>query len=244
LEEVVYLYRATREGDFLEELLHGFTGVLVSDFFSAYDSLPCKQQKCLVHLIRDFNSDLLSNPYDVEFKSLACEFGRLLRDIIATTDRYGLVKRHLQKHRRVVDRFFRVLGVRQYRSELADEYQKRLLKNVDKLFTFLDHNGVPWNNNNAEHAIKRFAYYRRVADGRMTEEGLNPYLVLLSIYETCRFKGVSFLKFLLSKETDIDKFCRERPKQCRQSSLAVYPTGFPRPYPRDKKGKEPSTPEQ
>src|SRR3989304_864601 len=97
LEEVVYLFRPTREGDFLEDLLQGFTGVLVSDFFSAYDSLPCKQQKCLVHLIRDFNSDLLSNPYDVEFKSLACEFGQLLRGVIVTTDRYGLVRRHLHK---------------------------------------------------------------------------------------------------------------------------------------------------
>src|SRR5262249_3560318 len=50
MEEVVYLYKPSREGDFLRDLLRGFTGVLVTDFFSAYESLPCEQQKCLVHL--------------------------------------------------------------------------------------------------------------------------------------------------------------------------------------------------
>ena len=38
-EEVVYLYRPTREGDFLPELLKDFRGVLVSDFYAAYDAL-------------------------------------------------------------------------------------------------------------------------------------------------------------------------------------------------------------
>ena len=83
---------------FLHALLKDFKGVLVSDFFSAYDSLPCEQQKCLVHLIRDLNHDLLGNPFDEEFKSLVGDFGKLLRLIIATIDRYGLKKRHLKKH--------------------------------------------------------------------------------------------------------------------------------------------------
>src|SRR5262249_11576247 len=38
LEVVVYIYRPTREGDFLKELLKDFRGVLVSDFYAAYDS--------------------------------------------------------------------------------------------------------------------------------------------------------------------------------------------------------------
>ncbi len=230
LEEVAYWFRPSREGDFLQSLLKDFRGVLVSDFFSAYDSLPCPQQKCLVHLLRDFNGDLQSNPYDEEFKSLAAEFGQLLSPIINTIDEYGLKKRHLHKHKSDVDRFYRTLASRQYRSELAESYQKRLIKNQDKLFTFLDHDGVPWNNNNAEHAIKRFAYYRRIADGMVNEKCLSDYLVLLSIYMTCKFKGVSFLKFLLSGEKDVDEFCRSTPKQSKAPPLEVYPKGFPRPY--------------
>ena len=132
----------------MHELLQGFQGVLVSDFFSAYDSIPCEQQKCLIHLMRDLNHDLLTNPYDEEFKSLVKEFGQLLRSIVGTIDRFGLKRRHLNKHMVDVNRFFKSIAGRSYRSEVAESYQKRLNKNQGKLFTFLSHDGVPWNNNN------------------------------------------------------------------------------------------------
>src|SRR5262249_110562 len=133
MQDVVYLYRPSREADFLRDLLHGFKGVLVTDFYTGYDSLPCEQQKCLIHLIRNFNGYLMSNPYDQEFKALAAEFGKLLRSTVGTIDRYGLKKRHLHKHKAEVARFFRDMEARVYRSELAESYQKRLIKNEGKL---------------------------------------------------------------------------------------------------------------
>ena len=129
-----------------------------------------------------------------------------------------------------MDRFFRDLASRVYRSELAEGYQKRFVKNESRLFTFLDHDGVPWNNNNAEHAIKYFAYYREVTDGQMKETGLSDYLVLLSVYETCKYRGVSFLKFLLSQEDDVEAFSQRGRKKKRHPSLGVYPQGFRRKY--------------
>jgi hypothetical protein len=36
------------------------------------------------------------------------------------------------------------------------------------------------------------------------------YLLLLAIAQTCRFQDKSFLKFLLSKERDVDQFRRSR----------------------------------
>jgi hypothetical protein len=232
MEEVVYLYKASREGEFLRTLLKRFTGVLITDFFSAYDSLPCEQQKCLIHVIRDMNHDLLTNPFDDEFRSLISEFGQLLRTIVATIDRYGLKKRHLNKHTVDVERFFRTAGARQFRSDLALGYQERLNKNREKLFTFLKYDSVPWNNNNAEHAIKHYAHYREVTDGQMTESGISDYLVLLSVYETCKYKGVSFLKFLLSGEKDIDEFIATGGKRRRKTGLELYPKGFSSNHPR------------
>jgi hypothetical protein len=78
------------------------------------------------------------------------------------------------------------------------------MKSGAKMFTFLDFDGVPWNNNNAEHAIKRFAKYRRDADGRYTERSLRDYLVLASVFETCEFNNLNVLRFLLSEETTLD----------------------------------------
>ena len=67
---------------------------------------------------------------------------------------------------------------------------------------------MPWNNNNAEHAIKRFAKYRRDADGRFTERTLQEYLALATVLETCEFNNVNVLKFLLSKETTFEGLLR------------------------------------
>ena len=78
------------------------------------------------------------------------------------------------------------------------------------MFTFLDFAGVPWNNNNAEHAIKAFASLRRVIEGKTTEKGLRDLLILLSIYQTCKYKSVDFLGFLRSGSKDIDDFASSR----------------------------------
>ena len=87
MDKVYYFYKPSREGSFLQELLATLLeGVLVSDFFTAYDSLKCGQQKCLVHLVRDIDDDLMKNPLDTELKSIARDFGVLLRKIIETVD--------------------------------------------------------------------------------------------------------------------------------------------------------------
>ena len=123
-------------------------------------------------------------------------------------DRYGLKARFLRKHKKDVATFYRGIERRKLVSDVAQYYRDRLVKYREKLFTFLEHDGIPWNNNNAEHAIKPFAKYRRLAMRSMTPKGLDAYLVLLSIYQTCEYRGVSFLDFLLSKERDIDRYCR------------------------------------
>src|SRR5207247_5850950 len=132
---------------------------------------------------------------------------QLLPPVMTTIAQYELRQRHLGKHKRAVARYYHTIAGEAYRSEGVDVYRHRLLQYQEKLFTFLDHDGVPWNNNNAEHAVKSFAYYRQVADGRFSESGLNEYLVLLSIDQTCRYKEVSFLQFLLSQKKDIDAYC-------------------------------------
>jgi hypothetical protein len=190
----------------LHELLQDFHGVLVTDFFTGYDSLKCPQQKCLVHLIRDLNDALLADPFNDGLRALGTAFGELLRHIIGTVDRFGLKRRYLNKHKQEVETFFVKVDDQVFESEAARTLQKRMVKYKHELFTFLDYDGVPWNNNNAEHAIKHFAKYRRLVNGRVRTKGLNDYLALLSLYETCRYKEIGFFDFLLSKKRDIDQF--------------------------------------
>ena len=123
--------------------------------------------------------------------------------MVETIDRHGLQSRFLKQHLASVDRFYQRLWKLTPRSEVASKTKQRFEKNRDTLFTFLKHDGVPWNNNNAEHAVKAFATLRRVIKGVTSEAGLRDYLVLLSICETCNCQGLDFLDFLGSGETNI-----------------------------------------
>jgi hypothetical protein len=206
LREVAYIYADSREADVLHATLAGFNGVLVSDFYAAYDSIECPQQKCLMHLLRDLNDNVLDHPYDEELKDLVKRFGSLVRPMVETVDRRGLKRHFLRKHRKFVDRFFRNLGKLSYQSEAALKCKDRFEKNREKLFTFLDHDGIPWNNNNAENAIKAFAALRNVMEGTSTQKGIDEYLTLLSVCQTCKYMGVDFLDFLRSGEKDVHAF--------------------------------------
>jgi hypothetical protein len=226
MESVAYVYSETREGELLETMLKDFKGVLVSDFYAAYDSIQCPQQKCLIHLIRDLNDDVLKNPYDQELKQLVLAFGVLLKPMIESIERYGLKSRFLKKHLASVERFYRQISKNNLRSETAVKIKERLEKNREKLFTFLSYDGVPWNNNNAEHAVKPFAALRQIIGGITTEKGLRDYLVLLSLCQTCKYMGVDFLDFLRSGEKDIHAFA-DSPRRTKRTGGHSGAFSFP-----------------
>ena len=215
LHEVAYVYSDSREGEFVHTLLGAFKGVLVSDFYAVYDSLACPQQKCLIHLMRDLNADILAQPYDEELKTIVMGFAELVRPMVETVDRFGLKKYYLRKHLVSVERFYRGLRKTDYQSEAASKCKQRFEKNRNKLFTFLECDGIPWNNNNAEHAIKAFARLRDVIRGHCTTEALQEYLILLSVCQTCEYQGLDFLAFLRSGKRDIEVFAESTGRRLR-----------------------------
>ena len=121
-------------------------------------------------------------------------------------DQFGLKAKFLKTHKLSVEGFYKRLSSCNCKTDVAAYYQERFDKNRNKLFTFLDYDGVPWNNNNAEHTIKAFAKLRRILEHEIEDKGINDYIIFLSICETCRYKGVSFLDFLRSGEKDVDHF--------------------------------------
>ena len=195
-EAVYCFYRTSREGSFLADMLQRFKGVLVSDFYTAYDALDMPQQRCLIHVMRDMNDDLLKHPFDNELKSIASKFSSLLKDIVNAIDRYGLKRRHLNKFRPRAEQFCDWVVNQPFKSDASKTYVRRVAKYRRFMFTFLSFDGIPWNNNNAERAIKSFAKFRRFSNGLATEQTIKEYLILLSIYLTCEYRGIDFLKVL------------------------------------------------
>jgi len=204
---VIFKLTETREATIAHELLYKYPGVLVSDFYPGYDSVECRQQKCWVHLIRDLNDDLQSNPMDREYEAFVSEVRNLIVPIMETIQKYGLKSRYLNNFEKQVDSFYqRFIVGKQYKSDVVLTYQKRFLRYKNSLFTFLTEDDIPWHNNTAERAIRHFAIQRDISKRPFNDSATRDYLTLLSIRHTCRFQGKSFFKFLFSMETNLEKF--------------------------------------
>ncbi len=52
-EVVLYLPSESRGSDTIKDIFHEYKGILLSDFWSAYNKLNVVQQKCLEHLVRE-----------------------------------------------------------------------------------------------------------------------------------------------------------------------------------------------
>jgi hypothetical protein len=126
---------------------------------------------------------------------------------------YGLRKRNMNKFKKHVDAFYaKTILNKHYKSETTMKYQNRFIRHRESLFTFLEHDEIPWHNNTAETALRHLTIQETIS--RTFYEGVTPhYLRLLGIRQTCRFQGKSFFKFLFSGETDLDKFEVRRRKR-------------------------------
>jgi hypothetical protein len=73
------------------------------------------------------------------------------------------------------------------------------------LFRFLTEDGIPWNNNMAERAIRHLAIQRKISRCFYKRVAVQ-YLRMLGIAQSCRFQTKSFLRFMLSGERNMDEF--------------------------------------
>ena len=218
----------SRETGFLKPILDAYKGTLVSDFYGGYDALPVRQQKCLVHLIRDLNDDLWKNPFNYELEEFVASVRDLLLPILSDAQRFGLKAFHFRKHIQRVDVFYKkAIDDRPTGQELILKYQKRFDRYRESLFAFLELDGIPWNNNAAERALRHLAVQRKIS-GAFSSKGAQDYIRLLGVAQSCKFQDKSFLGFLRSGLNDVDAYNEARSRRRRKRPLqSSPPTNLP-----------------
>jgi len=80
--------------------------------------------------------------------------------------------------------------------EVLAEIIKKVKRQQPRMLTFVEHPGVPNHNNYAEYLIRIGVLKRKVSGGSVSAEGAHAYAILLSIYTTCRLRGISFHRYL------------------------------------------------
>ncbi|HDZ02288.1 MAG TPA: hypothetical protein ENH52_12690 [Nitrospirae bacterium] len=87
----------------------------------------------------------------------------------------------------------------------AETLRSKLIgKEINQLFTFLRHPGVPPTNNQAEQSIRSIVIFRKIIFGTRSEMGLRTHSILPSLILTARRQGKlprEFLQTLLTSDT-------------------------------------------
>lgn len=163
---------------------HPFQGVIVSDFFSAYNKMRGVQQKCIVHLRREIVKSRGDHP-PPDFTGPEKKLKRLLADADRLAERRSLYSRLLfaRRVRRLKHRLFD-FATAVYSHKAWQRLSARLLKHKDQIFTFLEVPGVPPDNNHAERAIRPHVILRNRSFHNRTASGAHAHSVLTSLVQT------------------------------------------------------------
>ncbi len=174
-----------------------FFGVLVVDGWSAYLSIICEQQSCMAHLLRKIRKFREGFPHLVSIAKFYVKLRRILRDgekLQRERDKIGelVFRRRLKKLKKRLEELLKWPN--------PDDILKKIIKKVKKqqarILTFVEHPGVPCHNNFGEYLIRIGVLKRKVSGGSMSSKGATAYAIILSIYVTCKLRGISFPLFM------------------------------------------------
>ena len=206
-----YFLRRGRGKEVVDEALgDSFSGVLVSDFYAAYNHYPGLKQRCWVHLLRDIR----------ELEVLYPEDAGLSRWAQAVRQLYDRAKECAVDAARTVSGYQRSVSPSQLmlesrllslcspfsNDEMAPQAKlcRRMERFIKELFVFVSHPSVPSENNAAERSLRHVVISRKISDGTRSQQGSNSKMALASLFGVWRARGLNPLfesrKLLLSPQ--------------------------------------------
>jgi hypothetical protein len=185
------IHRSRGRPALLEFFTEEFKGILISDFWGAYNAVACAlRQSCLVHLLRDLK-------HVEKYKSTADDwpaFAKKLRRLIGDAIRLWRVRGELPQasytsRRNCLHERLSELIETPWQNKQAKRLVKRLRRHQNDILTFLDHENVPFENNHAEREIRPAVIIRKNSYGNRSAQGADCQAVLMSVFRTLKQRG-------------------------------------------------------
>ena len=167
-----------------------FCGVLVSDFYAAYDHYDGLQQKCWVHLLRDVHALRVQYPTDASLATWADGVHGCYRQALELVATGLSASERRQARWRMQDEL-----LARCQPYVADDTapQARLCRRIAKylhaLFIFVLEPGVPSDNNPAERSVRHEVISRKVSGGTRSAAGTQTRMTLATLFGTWRAQG-------------------------------------------------------
>lgn len=192
-----YLIRRSRSSKVVKEVLGSdYGGILITDFYSAYNKLSARKQKCLVHLLREIHRCLEKSESEELFKY--CKIlKRIIKDAICLDRRRHRITKAVFYRRvaKIKKRLYQ-WSIAEYEEKNLKRLQNRFLKHWESLTTFLEEEDVPHHNNLCERQIRHNVILRNRSYQNRSEKGAKAHEVLMSLIQTLRLQNKHPVEFL------------------------------------------------
>ena len=188
--ERYFLRRGRHKGVVDEVLEESFSGVLVSDFYAAYNHYPGLKQRCWSHLLRDIHDLKVLYPEDAKLAQWAAAIQKLYAEAKAFVHPEARQRRlaQLRLERKLLAR------CRQFLDDplaVQSKLCRRIERFIKELFVFVAELAVPSDNNAAERSLRHLVTSRKISGGTRSEQGTNSKLALASLFGTWRARGLN-----------------------------------------------------
>ncbi len=187
-----YRIDASRGSKVPKEVLGpSYSGIAVTDFFSAYNRLKIRQQKCWVHLLREMREEA-SAPKNLseEFRATHRGLRRIFLDARRLArDRQELSAGTLLRRTRLLSDRLLAWGAAPYRNKTLRRISERVLKHHNQMLTFLQQPGLAMDNNHAEQLIRPHVIIRNRSYQCRSPTGAVTHSDLMSWVQTLALQG-------------------------------------------------------
>jgi transposase len=191
--ERYFLYGGRDKGMVDQALGDAFAGVLVSDFYKAYDHVQTSKQRCWAHLLRDAHDLRKQHPKDARVQTWVDDLHRLYLDATAFV---ATAPTDPTARATAAGRFdARLLALAQ--PWLADTsapqqtLSKRITQYLGELLTFVREPDVPPDNNAAERSLRHLVTSRKISGGSRSADGTSTKMALATLFGTWRAQGAN-----------------------------------------------------
>jgi transposase len=198
-DSTYYLIDESRGHAALDEFfVEEFRGILVTDFWAAYDAVGRIKQKCWPHLLRELKEIDKGSEGGGDWPEFAKRLRRIFGDAVRLelkrgtmpAEEYGTKLARL--HARIGE-----LSFEAWSNPHAQRLAKRLFKYGGELLTFVEFEGVPLSNNHAEREVRPAVLMRKASYGNQSEQGAATRSILMSVCRTLKKRGLDPLQTIV-----------------------------------------------
>lgn len=194
------LYRKSRAAKVVEEIVgcnsQYFDGVIVSDFYGAYNTYLGDHQRCWVHLFRDIDELKKKYPKHPPLNKWAKQVKSIYHEATNYHPPPNLKLGEEAQERVNKQRYFERELLQVSKPYLTKESPMstlcgRIYTFLPELFTFIREPRVLPHNNNAERVIRHLVISRKISGGTRSAKGSETKSILSSIFDSWKLQGLN-----------------------------------------------------